>query len=84
MREFRSSFYRVPSNPLARFGLALLGLAVLAVSFVLGVFFLAVVFGLAILGGVVLAIRNWWTGRRPDEDSTVEAEYRVIRRERDD
>ncbi len=86
MREFRNSFYRVPDSPLARFGLALLGMAILAVSFFVGMVFLAVAAGLAILGGIGLTIRNWLVGkRRPErEDDPLRVEYRVIRRERDD
>lgn len=85
MRDFRYSFYRVPESPLARFGLALLGIAVLAVSFFVGLVFLAVAAGLAILGGIGLTIRNWLVGRKkPDRgDDPLQVEYRVVRRERD-
>jgi hypothetical protein len=88
MTRYRTTFYRVPESPLARFGLALLGLALLVVSFFVGLVVLAVVAGLAIVGSVALTIRNWWLGRsgqrrRPDED-LVEAEYRVVDRRRDD
>lgn len=88
MTKYRATFYRVPESPLARFGLALLGLALLVVSFAVGLVFLAVVAGLAIVGSVALTIRNWWLGRRggrrrPDED-LVEVEYRIVDRERDD
>jgi len=86
MRDFRSTFYRVPESPLARFGLALLGIAILAVSFFVGLVFLAVTAGLAILGGVGLTIRNWLVGRRRPErdDDSLRVEYRVVRRERDE
>ena len=60
MTKYRATFYRVPESPLARFGLALLGLALLVVSFAVGLVFLAVVAGLAIVGSVALTIRNWW------------------------
>lgn len=87
MRDFRTSSYRVPTSPLARFGLALLGVAILAVSFVLGLVFLAVAVGLAILGGLGLTIRNWFlrrgSGKKTRDDGLVQAEYRVVRRERD-
>jgi len=77
--------YRVPESPLARFGLVLLGLAILAVSFFVGLVFLAVAAGLAILGGIGLSIRNWLTGRRRGgrDDDPLQVEYRVVRRDRD-
>lgn len=86
MRDFRTSFYRVPESPLARFGLALLGIAILAVSFFVGLVFLAVAAGLAILGAIGLTIRNWFVGRRkPDKpDDLTRVEYRVVRRDRND
>lgn len=86
MRDFRTSFYRVPESPLARFGLALLGIAILAVSFFVGLVFLAVAAGLAILGAIGLTIRNWLVGRkRPDAgDDPLRVEYRVVRRDRDE
>lgn len=87
MRDFRTSFYRVPESPLARFGLALLGIAILAVSFFVGLVFLAVAAGLAIIGAIGLTIRNWLVGRRkPDRsgDDPLRVEYRVVRRERDE
>ncbi|PKL96331.1 MAG: hypothetical protein CVV18_02165 [Gammaproteobacteria bacterium HGW-Gammaproteobacteria-8] len=85
MRAFRYSFDRVPTSPLARFGLALLGLTILIVSFFVGLVFVAVVAGLAILGGLGLTIRNWLIGRKAassDED-LIQVEYRVVRREQE-
>lgn len=86
MRNFQQSFYRVPQSPLARFGLALLGIAILAVSFFVGLVFLAVAAGLAILGGIGLTIRNWLGGRKKPvtPDDLTRVEYRVVRRERRD
>ena len=87
MRDFRTSFYRVPESPLARFGLALLGIAILAVSFFVGLVFLAVAAGLAILGAIGLTIRNWLVGGKKSKrssDDPLKVEYRVVRRERDD
>lgn len=83
MRNFQGSFYRVPESPLARFGLALLGIAILAVSFFVGLVFLAVAAGLAILAAIGLTIRNWLTGGRktPPSDDLRHVEYRVIRRD---
>jgi len=85
MRDYRYSFYRVPESPLARFGLVLLGIAILAVSFFVGLVFLAVAAGLAILGGIGLTIRNWLTGAgRPGRgEDPLRVEYRVVGRERD-
>jgi len=85
MRNFQGPFYRVPESPLARFGLALLGIAILAVSFFVGLVFLAVAAGLAILAAIGLTVRNWLTGRRKPRkpDDLMSVEYRVVRREQD-
>jgi len=95
MRNFQGTFYRVPESPLARFGLALLGIAILfglallgiailAVSFFVGLVFLAVAAGLAILAAIGLTIRNWLTGgRKPPSDDLRHVEYRVIKRDQD-
>lgn len=89
MQRGPQSFYRVPQSPLARFGLAVLGVLIVALSFVVGIFFLAVTAGLAVLGGIALSIRRWWLGRggRANgnrDDDFVEVEYRVVDRETDD
>jgi len=78
-------FYQPPENPLARFGLILLGIAVLALTFMLGLVFLAVAAGMAILGGIILTVRRWLGMDRSSspEDKTIDVEYRVIRKERD-
>jgi len=78
-------FYQPPRNPLARFGLVLLGIALLALSFMLGLVFLAVAAGLAIIGGIALTVRRWLgLGQtRRSDDQTIDVEYRVIRRDRD-
>lgn len=85
MRNFQHSFYRVPQSPLARFGLALLGIAILAVSFFVGLIFLAVAAGLAILGAIGLTIRRWLVGRKKPSgpEDLRHVEYRVIRRDQD-
>lgn len=79
-------FYQPPTSPLARLGLALLGIGILALSFVLGLFFLAIAVGLAIVGALYLTVRRWLgLGRkRAEPDKTLDVEYRVIRRERRD
>lgn len=85
MNNPRFRNYQVPANPLVRIGLVLAGLAILALSFVLGIFILAVMAGLAILGSLALAVRNWFVRGRDKgaEDGTINVEYRVIRRDRD-
>jgi len=79
-------FYQPPQNPLARFGLVLLGIAILALSFMLGLVFLAVAAGLAIIGGIVLTVRRWLGLGQSEapQDRTIDVEYRVIRKERDE
>ena len=77
-------------NPLAQAFGALLGLAVLVMSFFLGIVVLAVLVGLALIGGSVLALRMWWLKRRlqreaarqPDDATVVEGEYSVVERRR--
>ncbi len=77
-------FYQPPTSPLARLGLALLGIGILAMSFVLGLVFLAIAVGLTVLGFIGLTIRRWLggrTGKKPD-NGVIDVEYRVIHRER--
>ncbi len=86
MANYRQTFYRVPESPIARFGLALVGLVLLVLSFFVGLVFLAVGAGLAVLGGIALSVRGWWLRRKgssPQDDDLVEAEYRVVDRRRD-
>jgi hypothetical protein len=76
-------FYQPPTHPLARLGLVLAGIGILALSFLLGLFFLAIAIGLAVIGFIVLAVRRWLgigQARKPDDD-TLHVEYKVIRRE---
>lgn len=77
-------FYQPPTSPLARLGLVLLGIGILALSFLLGLVFLAVAVGMAVIAFVVLTVRRWLgTGkpRKPD-DGIIDVEYRVVNRER--
>ncbi|MEN1727421.1 MAG: hypothetical protein AAGJ52_03185 [Pseudomonadota bacterium] len=78
-------FYQPPQNPLARLGLVLLGVAILALSFMLGIVFLAIAAGLAIIGALALTVRRWFGLDRKSspDDQTIEVEYRVIRREQE-
>ncbi len=69
---------RKPRNPLVRIGLGLLGLAILAVLVVAGLFVGAAM----ILGGVawkLVAARRNRTARKADP-TVVDAEYRVVRK----
>lgn len=77
-------FYQPPQSPLARFGLALAAIGVLALSFILGLVFLAVATGLAVIGFVVLTIRRLLGGTRRQDDGVIDVEYRVVDRHRDD
>ena len=79
--------FQPPASPLARFGLAVLGLAVLVVSFFLGLFMLAIIAGMAILGAIVLAVRRAWLRIRSGGDNgagrdeeVLEVEYTVVER----
>ncbi len=79
-------YYQPPGSPLARLGLALLGLGTLALLFLFGLVILAIAAGLAILGALYLSVRRWLglsRGSRQSDD-TLDVEYRVIRRDRDD
>lgn len=84
MQDPRQRFYQPPTSPLARLGLVLLGIGILALSFLLGLVFLAVAVGMAVIGFVVLTVRRWLgrsgSGRR--DDGLVDVEYRVVNRER--
>lgn len=79
-------FYQPPSSPLARLGLVLLGLGVLTLSLLLGVFVLAIAVGLAVIGALVLTVRRWLgLGQARTEDSSlIDVEYRVVSRQRRD
>ncbi|NDY95949.1 hypothetical protein [Wenzhouxiangella limi] len=83
----RSPFYQPPTSPLARLGLALAGIGILALSFMLGLFVLAIAMGLALIGGVVIAVRRLLAGKSSPEDEArgpIDVEYRVIHRSRGD
>lgn len=83
--RFQSPFEVKPLSPLARIGLVLLTIAILAVSFMLGLVFLAIAVGLVAMGMIAMGIQRLINGkRRPPEDDNIEVSYRVIHRERDD
>ena len=78
-------FYQPPASPLARLGLALAGIGILALSFMLGLFVLAIAMGLALIGGIVLALRRMLAGKQSrgsQGSGPIEVEYRVVHRER--
>lgn len=63
--------------------MALVGVGVIALSFILGLFVLAIALGLALIGAITLAVRRLLAGRsQPRQGSgPIEVEYRVIHRE---
>ncbi len=85
MQDPWQRFYQPPASPLARFGLVLLGIGILALSFLLGLVFLAVAVGMAVIGFVVLTVRRWLgrSGSQKRDDGLIDVEYRVIDRQRD-
>lgn len=86
MQDPWQRFYQPPASPLARLGLVLLGIGILALSFLLGLVFLAVAVGMAVIGFVVLTVRRWLgvTGKDKRDDGLVDVEYRVVQRKRQD
>ncbi|WP_376695027.1 hypothetical protein [Wenzhouxiangella sp. EGI_FJ10305] len=86
MQDPWQRFYQPPASPLARLGLVLLGIGVLALSFFVGVIFLAIAAGAAIIGFVVLTVRRWLGGttRSRRDDGLVDVEYRVVHRHKRD
>lgn len=84
MQDPWRQFYQPPTNPLVRLGLVLAGIGVLALSFVLGLFFLAIAMGLAVVGFIVLTVRRWLGAgkRQSPDDGLIDVEYRVVHREK--
>ncbi len=84
MQDPRQRFYQPPTSPLARLGLILLGIGILALSFFVGVIFLAIAAGAAIIGFVVLTVRRWLGGSRSGkgDDELIDVEYRIVNRRR--
>ena len=66
--------------------MVLLGIGILALSFLLGLVFLAVAVGAAVIGFVVLTVRRWLGGasRKREGDGMIDVEYRVVHRDKRD
>ena len=72
-------------SPWARVGVVLLTIAVLAVSFMLGLVFLAIAVGLLAMGMIAVVVRRLLGGRNTHvDDDNIEVTYRVVNRRRDD
>jgi hypothetical protein len=94
MRHQWGPVYQPPTSPLARIALAVVGVGVLALSFMLGLFVLAIALGVAVLWATLVALRLAWLrwfggtmrGDARDDADSLQVEYRVVRREsrRDD
>ena len=87
MQDPWRQFYQPPTNPLVRLGLVLAGIGILALSFVLGLFILAIAMGLALVGFIVLTLRRWLGAgtpgkRKKSDDGLIDVEYRVVQREK--
>ncbi len=84
MNDRWRQFYQPPPGPLARVAMVLVGIGVLALSFMLGLFVLAIAMGMALIGAVVLGIRRLLAGRGqpPPGQGPIDVEYRVVHRER--
>ena len=84
MNERWQRFYQPPASPLVRVGMVLAGIGILALSFMLGLFVLAIAMGMAVIGAVVLAVRRLFAGSPQVDEGKgpIEVEYRVIHRER--
>lgn len=87
MRHQWGPVYQPPTSPLARIALAVVGVGILALSFMLGLFVLAIALGVAVLWVTVIGLRVAWlrwfghTGRGEADDDSLRVEYRVVRRE---
>jgi len=78
-------YFSMNSQPRSFFGQIIafvVGLAVLAVSFVLGAFILATIFGFILVVGLSLTVWLWWLKRKaldPARDVNVlDAEFTVV------
>jgi fatty acid desaturase len=78
-----SSMNSRPRSFLGRMIAFVVGLAVLAASFVLGAFLLAALFGFILVMGLIVTVWAWWLKRKAadgcQDDSVLDAEYTVLR-----
>ncbi|GEM_PF-3850704 len=85
-RRFQSPFEPPQMSIWARIGVFLVTIAVLSVSFMLGLVFLAVAVGLVALGLIALGIRRLLGSKAapPNQDDDIRVTYRVVHRRKDD
>lgn len=81
--RFQSPFEPKPLSIWARIGIALITIAVLAVSFMLGLVFLAVAVGLVAMALIALGIRRLIGGSSGQDNDDIEVTYRVVDRRED-
>jgi uncharacterized membrane protein HdeD (DUF308 family) len=64
----------------------IVGIVVLAVSLLLGAFFLAAIFGFFLIVGTIMWVRIWWWKRKmaagATDDPFIEGEYSVVQTEK--
>jgi hypothetical protein len=92
-QQFRSRQFPA-GNPLANALVIIVGIIVISLSLALGVFVFVGIMGFLFIMGAVMAVRNWWLGRRfgrqaerdsgspgarqPNAPQIIEGEYRKI------
>lgn len=83
--RFQSPFEPRQMSIWARIGLFIVTIAVLSVSFMLGLVFLAVAVGLVAMGLIALGIRRLIGSKTPpQDDDDIKVTYRVVHRRKDD
>jgi len=81
----QNRYFSMNSQPRSLFGQIIafvVGLAVLAVSFVLGAFILATIFGFILVVGLSVTVWLWWLKRKAldaaRDDNVLDAEFTVV------
>jgi len=83
--RFQSPFGPPQMSIWARIGVFIVTIAVLSVSFMLGLVFLAVAVGLVAMGLIALGIRRLIGSKAPpQDDDDIKVTYRVVHRRKDD
>jgi amino acid transporter len=97
IREFKQRQFQ-PGNPLANALVIVVGVLVIAVSFVLGVVALVALLAAAVVMAAVIGVRVWWlkrkigtrqknhvnqTGKTTTNAEIIEGEFRVVTHEKD-